>query len=76
MLQGERTEDESIEGVQMMWMKITEGHTVMIMIRGGGTIEVEEVEEGMRRRGGTSVEDVTIQGALTQYDEWGQMNAI
>ena len=60
----------------MMWMKIREGHTVMIMSRGGGTTEVEEVEEGMRRRRGTSVEDVTIQGALTQYDEWGQMNAI
>ena len=60
----------------MKRMTITEGHIVMIMIRGGGTIEVEEVEEGMRRRRGTSVEDVTIQGALTQYDEWGQMNAI
>ena len=53
----------------MKMMTITEGHTVMTMIRGGGTTEVEEVEEGMRRRRGTSVEDVTIQGALTQYDE-------
>ena len=53
----------------MKRLKITEGHTVMIMIRGGGTTEVEGVEEGMRRRRGTSVEDVTIQGALTQYDE-------
>ena len=60
----------------MKRLKITEGHTVMIMIRGGGTTEVEGVEEGMRRRRGTSVGDVTIQGALTQYDEWGQMNAI
>ena len=50
-------------------MKTREGHTVMIMSRGGGTTEVEGVEEGMRRRRGTSVEDVTIQGALTQYDE-------
>ena len=49
---------------------------MMNMSRGGGTTEVEGVEEGMRRRRGTSVEDVTIQGALTQYDEWGQMNAI
>ena len=62
-------EDESIEGLQMKMMTITEGHTVMIMIRGGGTTEVEGVEEGMRRRRGTSVEDVTIQGALTQYNE-------
>ena len=60
----------------MKSMKIKEGHTVMIMSRGGGIIEVVGVGEGMRRRRGTSVEDVTIQGALTQYDEWGQMNAI
>ena len=53
----------------MKRMKIREGHTVMIMIRGGGTTEVEGVEEGMRRRRSTSVEDVTIQGALTQYNE-------
>ena len=59
-----------------MSLKIKEGRTVMTMSRGGGTTEVEGVEEGMRRRRGTSVEDVTIQGALTQYDEWGQMNAI
>ena len=52
-----------------MRMKTREGHTVMIMIRGGGTTEVEGVEEGMWKRRGTSVEDVTIQGTLTQYNE-------
>ena len=52
-----------------MSLKIKEGRTVMTMSRGGGTTGVEEVEEGMRRRRGTSVEDVTIQGALTQYDD-------
>ena len=60
----------------MKMMTIREGHTVMTMSRGGGTTEVEGAEEGMRRRTGTSVEDVTIREVLTQYDEWGQMNAI